>query len=43
MSRATETQVPAGRLFIGGEWRDAGSGRTFTTYNPASGSAVAGL
>lgn len=29
------------RLFIGGEWVDAAERRTFTTYNPATGAAIA--
>lgn len=28
--------IPAGKLFIGGEWRDAESGRTFPTINPST-------
>jgi aldehyde dehydrogenase (NAD+) len=30
-----------GRLFIDGEWQDARSGRTFTSYNPATGEPLA--
>ncbi len=30
-------EVPRGRLFIGGEWVRAASGRSFPTYNPATG------
>jgi aldehyde dehydrogenase (NAD+) len=30
-----------GRLWIGGEWQDAASGRTFTSYNPATGEPLA--
>ncbi len=29
------------KMWIGGEWADADSGRTFRTYNPANGEAVA--
>lgn len=29
------------RLFIGGEWVEARSGRTFTSFNPATGEALA--
>ena len=32
--------VPAGRLFIGGEWRDASDGRRTTIVNPATGTAL---
>ena len=32
--------VPAGRLFIGGEWRDASDGRRTTIVNPATGAAL---
>ncbi|MBA2572283.1 MAG: aldehyde dehydrogenase family protein, partial [Gemmatimonadetes bacterium] len=28
--------IPTGKLFIGGEWRDAESGRTFPTINPST-------
>lgn len=38
---ADETQrIPEGRLFIGGEWQDAASGRTFETINPATGEVL---
>jgi aldehyde dehydrogenase (NAD+) len=30
-----------GRLYINGEWQDAASGRTFTSYNPATGEPLA--
>jgi succinate-semialdehyde dehydrogenase / glutarate-semialdehyde dehydrogenase len=43
MSNATETtlleSVPDG-LFIGGEWRSAGSGATLNVYDPATGELV---
>ena len=32
--------VPAGRLFIGGEWRDASDGRRTTIVNPATGAPL---
>jgi aldehyde dehydrogenase (NAD+) len=38
------TAVPEmmqGRLYIGGEWQDAHSGRTFTSFNPATGEPLA--
>jgi acyl-CoA reductase-like NAD-dependent aldehyde dehydrogenase len=39
---ASELQREApGRLFVGGEWREAVSGRTFTTHNPATGEPIA--
>jgi acyl-CoA reductase-like NAD-dependent aldehyde dehydrogenase len=39
---ASELQREApGRLFIGGEWRESASGRTFATYNPATGEPIA--
>src|SRR5262245_45048555 len=37
MLAPTKTVVKPGRLFIGGEWRDAVSGKTFATINPATG------
>src|SRR5215212_6894944 len=32
--------VAPGRLFIGGEWVDAASGKTFDTVNPATGEVL---
>ncbi|RMG54162.1 MAG: betaine-aldehyde dehydrogenase [Acidobacteria bacterium] len=32
--------VKPGKLFIGGEWRDAVSGKTFETVNPATGDVI---
>lgn len=40
----TETEATAlapGKLFIGGEWVDAASGRTFDTINPSTGEVLA--
>ncbi len=37
MANETSTGVREGRLYIGGEWRDAASGRTFESINPATG------
>src|SRR5689334_20446436 len=37
MTTATQAKVEAGRLLIGGEWRDASGGKTFETINPATG------
>jgi aldehyde dehydrogenase (NAD+) len=42
MSDATTLETP-GRLFIGGEWLDAASGRTFDTINPATGAVLASV
>jgi aldehyde dehydrogenase (NAD+) len=36
MSAETNPTLPAGKLFIGGRWTDARSGRTFETINPAT-------
>ena len=33
-------QVPQGRLFIGGEWTDSQSGKSFSTINPATGETL---
>ncbi|MBA4158984.1 MAG: aldehyde dehydrogenase family protein, partial [Gemmatimonadetes bacterium] len=30
-----------GRLYIGGEWQDASSGKTFTSINPATAEPLA--
>jgi aldehyde dehydrogenase (NAD+) len=40
---ATATGIPeeVGKLYIGGEWKEPSSGRTFTTFNPATGEALA--
>jgi acyl-CoA reductase-like NAD-dependent aldehyde dehydrogenase len=37
----TQTELQSGRLFIGGEWQDAASGRTFESINPATGEVLA--
>jgi aldehyde dehydrogenase (NAD+) len=37
MSSNHEAEVEAGRLFIAGEWQDAVSGATFSTFNPSTG------
>jgi aldehyde dehydrogenase (NAD+) len=37
MSSNHEAEVEAGRLFIAGEWQDAASGATFSTFNPSTG------
>jgi len=41
MSDEASTSLPAGKLFIGGRWSDARSGRTFETTNPATGETLA--
>jgi aldehyde dehydrogenase (NAD+) len=41
MSIESSTEIRDGRLLIGGEWQDAESGRTFETYNPATGEVLA--
>ncbi len=41
MATELQTEIPAGKLFIGGEWQDAASGRTFETVNPATGETLA--
>jgi len=40
MATQLETGVAPGRLYIGGEWQDAASGRTFETVNPATGEVL---
>ncbi len=37
MATAPQLQVKPGKLFIGGMWVDAASGKTFSTTNPATG------
>jgi aldehyde dehydrogenase (NAD+)/phenylacetaldehyde dehydrogenase len=39
----SDVQVAPGRLFYGGEWHDARSGRTFDSVNPATGKVIARL
>src|SRR5437867_9117243 len=41
MIAPTKATVKPGRLWIGGEWRDASTGRTFPTLNPATGRTLA--
>jgi aldehyde dehydrogenase (NAD+) len=38
---ATAEEVRQGRLYIGGEWQDAVSGKTFASINPATGGVLA--
>jgi aldehyde dehydrogenase (NAD+) len=40
MATETAATLEPGRLFIGGEWRDAEAGKTFPTYNPATGEVL---
>src|SRR6266567_5889431 len=40
MATATQAKIEAGKLLIGGDWRDASGGRTFETINPATGEAL---
>src|SRR5437867_10670728 len=40
MIAPTKAKVKPGRLFIGGEWRDASTGRTFSSINPATGGVL---
>ena len=43
MLAPTKAKLKPGRLFIGGEWKDAVSGRTFETINPATGKPLTTL
>ena len=40
MATAAQIQVKPGKLFIGGKWMDAASGKTFPTINPATGETI---
>jgi aldehyde dehydrogenase (NAD+) len=40
MATAPQFQVKPGKLFIGGKWVDAASGKTFPTVNPATGETI---
>ncbi len=40
MATAPQIQVKPGKLFIGGKWVDATSGKTFPTINPATGETI---
>jgi aldehyde dehydrogenase (NAD+) len=40
MASAVQVQVKPGKLFIGGKWVDAASGKTFPTVNPATGETI---
>jgi len=41
MATAAEPRIKPGKLFIGGQWVDAASGKTFPTVNPATGEPLA--
>ena len=41
MSSESSSALPSGKLFIGGSWMDARSGRTFETLNPATNKVLA--
>jgi len=40
MASAPQIQIKPGKLFIGGKWVDAASGKTFATTNPATGETI---
>jgi aldehyde dehydrogenase (NAD+) len=40
MATAAQVQIRPGKLFIGGKWVEAASGKTFPTINPATGEAL---
>ena len=40
MATAAQITVKPGKLFIGGKWVDAASGKTFATVNPATGETI---
>ena len=40
MATAAQVQVKSGKLFIGGKWVEAASGKTFPTVNPATGETI---
>jgi acyl-CoA reductase-like NAD-dependent aldehyde dehydrogenase len=40
MATAAKVQPKPGKLFIGGKWMDAASGKTFATINPATGETI---
>ncbi len=40
MATAAQVHVKPGKLFIGGKWVDAASGKTFPTVNPATGETL---
>ena len=40
MASTPQVQPKPGKLFIGGKWVDAASGKTFATTNPATGETL---
>src|SRR5687768_15984096 len=40
MADQNDLEIQPGRLFIGGEWQDAASGKTFESINPSTGRAL---
>lgn len=40
MATAAKIEIKPGRLFIGGQWVDASSGKTFPSINPATGEVL---
>ncbi|MGB6822857.1 MAG: aldehyde dehydrogenase family protein, partial [Candidatus Acidiferrales bacterium] len=40
MATAAKIEVKPGKLFIGGKWLDAASGKTYSTINPATGETL---
>ncbi len=43
MATAPQIQIKPGKLFIGGKWVDAASGKTFPTINPATGETITAI
>ncbi len=43
MATAPTLQIKPGKLFIGGKWVNASSGKTFPTVNPATGETLAAI
>ena len=41
MATEAPVEIPAGKLFIGGEWQEADSGQTFTSINPSTAEPLA--
>ncbi|MFQ5696516.1 MAG: aldehyde dehydrogenase family protein, partial [Terriglobia bacterium] len=43
MATTPQVDIRPGQLFIGGQWRDSSSGKTFPTVNPATGETITRL
>lgn len=43
MATSVAVQIKPGKLFIGGKWQEAASGKSFTTSNPATGETLTSL